>query len=164
MSNYQVTQFNHISGKAPKGFYSDSAEDIWEQLQGQAALILEEAKELYEAAMARNIVEYVDRTCDVWYLREYTDDLMLNLNINIKGAKDEVCYNNSQKYTTSKELAYETAKAKQANVHEVWYNGDTYYVVKDSNNKVQKLLGHVPPDLSKYIPIETKEKLTYESN
>lgn len=163
MSNERITKFNHIVGASPVG--SDaSKEEIWKQLELQARLVLEEANEMYDAVKNKDIVEVLDGSIDVWYLREYMDDILKALNIDVAGAKYEVCFNNDQKYTTSEDLAMESwleyvRQGKTPEVCSVDYEGKTYYTVK-INGKVQKLLHHVRPDLNKCIPEEIKEKLS----
>ena len=162
MSNKRITKFNHIVGAKPKGLYA-SPEEIWNQLELQSRLILEEANELYDAVKNKDILEVLDGSTDVWYLREYMDDILKSLDIDVAGAKYEVSYNNEQKYTTSADYAALSwseyaQQGKPAVMDAVDYEGKTYYTVK-IDGKVQKLLHHVRPDLNKCIPEKTKEKL-----
>lgn len=165
MSNWQVDRFNHIVGNYPKGDY-EGVDSFWKQVELQAKLILEEAKEQYEAAKNRDIVEVLDGFLDVKYLQEYMDTLLKEVGIQTVDGFLAVCDNNDQKFTTSADLA-ERSKDHQVNVngvassvHIAKYDGEVYYVVKrDEDGKVLKLLHHEAPDLAQYIPHNVLEFL-----
>lgn len=162
MSVERITKFNVIVGNPPKTI-DNTQQEIWDQLELQARLVLEEAKEMYEAVRNKDIVEVLDGSVDVWYLREYMDDILKSLGVDVTKAKYEVCYNNDQKYTTSSDLAMNTwaefaKQGKPSEVVSVEYDGTTYYIVK-IDGKVQKLLHHVRPNLEQCIPLSLKEKL-----
>jgi hypothetical protein len=76
-----------------------------------------------------------------------------------------VCWNNDQKYTRDRALAFESAvkhdwDGVKSYFEEVNCLGEVYYVVKrDSDNKVLKLSGHQPPDIRKSIQDDAFEKL-----
>lgn len=163
MSNYRVTRFNHITGNKPVGF--DSLEDFWEQLELQANLVLEEAKEFYAAVIERDIIEALDGSTDVWYLNEYADDLFKSVGIDVKQAKNLVSGNNDQKFTENFLFAVDSAqtqtfeKQTPSYVSETQYEGTTYYtVLRQSDNKVMKLINHQAPNL---IEAFSEEARTY---
>lgn len=162
MSKEAIKKFNYITGNYPVGIDGDK-EAIWSQLELTSRLLLEEAQEMHTAALNRDILEYLDGNTDCWYVREYADDLLKALGVDVPGAKYEVCYNNDQKYTTSETLALDTwadyaKKGKAPEVCKVDYEGKTYYTVK-IDGKVNKLLFHVRPNLSECVPDYVKEKL-----
>lgn len=158
MSKEEIVRFNHVAGNAPVGL-DGSPEDVWKQIEKLAELNLEEAQEMYDAAVARDIVEVLDGSSDNWYLREYMDELLKALDIDVPGAKWRVCQNNSSKYTTSEDYALDSwaeyaKKGVPAEVVEVEYEGKTYYTIK-VNNKVMKLKFHSRPNLSECVPDST---------
>lgn len=164
MSNSKVVKFNTIIGNSPASL--EEKEKFWKQATLQAKLILEEAKEQYDACLQRDLVEVVDGACDVRYLQDYMNTLLDNVGVDLEHAFDMVCYNNDQKYTRNYNLALESATSHTieggvpSEVEEVEYEGDLYYVVKrKSDGKVMKLLGHQPPDIAAAIPSQTAEVL-----
>lgn len=155
-----VKRFNHIKGTPPISIDGDR-EAFWKSVQNQAALVLEEAKEQYSAAMNRDIVELVDGAADVAYTQAYMDVMLEEVGVNLSLAKDLVCENNDQKITTYKEFAKRSAiklleDAEMVYVDETWYDGMFYYVVKRKlDGKVMKLIGHQSPNIADAIPEET---------
>lgn len=155
-----VKRFNHIKGTPPVSIDGDR-EAFWESVQNQAALVLEEAKEQYSAAMNRDIVELVDGAADVAYTQTYMDVMLEEVGIDLPLAKSLVCDNNDQKITTDEEFAKKSAikhleNAIPCRVEESWYNLMFYYVVKRlQDGKVLKLIGHQSPNIADAIPEET---------
>lgn len=155
-----VKRFNHIKGTPPVSIDGDR-EAFWESVQNQAALVLEEAKEQYSAAMNRDIVELVDGAADVAYTQAYMDVMLEEVGINLPLAKELVCDNNDQKITTDEEFAKKSAikhleNAIPCRVEESWYDRMFYYVVKRiQDGKVLKLIGHQSPNIADAIPEET---------
>jgi phosphoribosyl-ATP pyrophosphohydrolase len=163
MSDSRITMFNHIIGNPPEGV--DDKALFWAQVKLQAKLVLEEAQEMYDAAQNQDLVEVIDGQADVWYLNEYMQDLLEGAGVDVIGAHDSVCWNNDQKYTRDRALAFESGikhsfDGVKSYLEEVYCLGEVYYVVKrDSDNKVLKLKGHQPPNIRKSIPDNTFEKL-----
>lgn len=161
MSNIRVTRFNHVVGNPPVGF--DDKERFWNQIKLQASLILEEAKELYDAAEDRDIVEVIDGSTDVWYLREYVDNLLQEVGIDVYKAKEMVCDNNDQKFTTSPEYASASSQEYEIGTTEVkdseFENVKYYTVRRKTDGKVLKLIDHEKPDLSKLVSDELRDYL-----
>lgn len=155
-----VKRFNHIKGTPPVSVDGDG-ETFWKSVQNQAALVLEEAKEQYEAAMNRDIVELVDGAADVAYTQAYMDVMLEEVGIDLFLAKELVCDNNDQKITTDEEFAKKSAiklleNAEMVYVDETWYDRMFYYVVKRKlDGKVMKLIGHQSPNIADAIPEET---------
>lgn len=160
MSDRRITKFNAIKGDEPVGF--EDRKSFWKQAKAQAGLVLEEAMELYQAALEEDLQEYLDGTTDVWYLNEYVDDLLKAVGINTSEAKQMVCDNNLSKFTQSELFADLSCQALKdsgtdCRVEEVEYEGELYYVIKRiPDNKVLKLRNHISPELGKCIPVGTK--------
>lgn len=154
-SRERIIKFNEIAGNAPA---VHDKEAFWEQTQKQAKLILEEAQEQYDAALERDLVEMVDGACDVDYLQTYMDIILQDVGVNLGCSKDTVAMNNDQKYTLNEDFATQSAAALREQgvecyVHSTEWRGETYYLVKrDSDNKVLKLINHVPPNIRATIP------------
>lgn len=155
-----VKRFNHIKGTPPVSIDGDR-EAFWKSVQHQAALVLEESKEQYEAAMNRDIINTVDGAADVAYTQAYMDVMLEEVGIDLSLAKSLVCDNNDQKITTDQEFAKRSAiklleNAEMVYVDETWYDRMFYYVVKRKlDGKVLKLIGHQSPNIADAIPEET---------
>ena len=161
--NERVTKFNHIVGKTPLGYKTNDKEVIWQQIEQQAALVLEEAKEQYEAAVARNMTEVLDGHLDTRFTNEYVENLLKAVGIDVAGGWHSVLSNNESKFTTSFEYAEASSLdylKQKINVYidTTDYEGTRYYVVKRSgDNKVMKLKDHVKPNLAQFVPEEWKK-------
>ena len=163
MVNERIKRFNYIANNIPAEPHEK--DKFWEQAILQSSLILEEAREAHEAALKRDIVEYVDGVVDTWYLHNYAEHMLEQFGVLLYQAKDQVCLNNDSKYTRSKDLAEQSKNHhnKSGNpcyVQDVEYQGETYYIVKRmSDGKVQKLLGHQKPNIASSIPEEVMKAL-----
>jgi len=157
MSNSGVYKMNILYGNKPLGQIG-SKDAVWEQIQRQAGLILEEAEELYEAAMSKDMVEVVDGTVDVWVTREYMDDLLQACNIKYKAARKEIMENNLSKvfsFSCDAKATCEAYKKKgvDTEVVEEIIEGELLFIVKRKpDGKVMKPINHQPPQLEEFIP------------
>lgn len=157
-------KFNRIVGNPPSGL-SKGASAFWEQTQLQAKLVLEEAQEQYDAAMNRDILEVLDGACDVRYLQDYMDSLLEEVGIKTDLAKDSVCLNNDQKYTVVEDMAKVTLESYRKNgvdcyIESQVVDDQNYFTVRrKSDGKVMKLLQHVAPDMSLFVPRSVREFL-----
>ena len=158
MSDNRITKFNLRAGKAPLTLDDDNKEAVWKTLKDQAERLVEEAQEVLDGVNNRDIQEVLDGVVDVWYVREWMDDMLVALGIDVEGAKHEVCMNNLNKITEDLSLAKQTLK-DYGNCSIYIHNdkSTTYYtVLRDGDRKVMKLKNHVAPKLTKYISLETK--------
>lgn len=156
MVNERIAKFNKIVGNAPAEQHEK--EKFWQQAILQAKLIQEEANEMVEACLNRDLVEMVDAWCDVDYLQNHAENMLGTVGVLLYQAKDQVCLNNDSKYTTSLELAtmskdHQNKNGNPCYIEDVEYRGDTYFILKRmSDGKVMKLLGHQPPNIRSSIP------------
>src|SRR5699024_4888134 len=97
MKSKHVTEFNLAIGNEP----SEDINKLWEQIELQAKLLLEEAKETYEAAKRRDMTEVLDGHLDTRYVDSYLQDLMESVGVAVEQGWDMVVANNKSKYTTS---------------------------------------------------------------
>lgn len=159
----RVNKFNTLAGNAPAGV--DDPKKFWKQLEFQATLILEEAKEFLEAVESRDLENAVKEACDVDYVYTYAEVILEQAGIHMGVAKDMVAMNNDQKYTLSEELAEQSAHSLeksgvQTYIDEIEYGGETIYMVKRWDDmKILKLLEHVEPSVSATIPDNTLKVL-----
>lgn len=160
MGNKSVTIFNHACSNAPK----NTAEGILEQIVNQCTFLIEEVLEMKEAAMAGDWKEVVDAHADIRFVRDYLDDLCLAADLNIDKAFDLVCENNSEKFSTSKELVEKWQEEKDSSkletyIAETEYAGTIYYTLRRKcDGKVQKWIGFPSVNLSSCVPKEFLNK------
>lgn len=159
MSKQSVKMFNVVAGNKPS---NGDMWEVWKQLKQQAALVKEEALEACDAAEDQDMTEILDAYCDVWYTNTYLGQLLEAYGVDVKGAIDAVCSNNSQKYTTSYTYAKESQEALEDKgtscyIETTVYDGDTYYTVcRNEDSKVMKLKHHEKPSLEQFVPKEFK--------
>lgn len=150
----RVLRFNHIVGNAPVG--GASKEAFITQLDRQQNFIQEEVNELSDGIWNSNIVEILDAACNIWYLNQYVFDMLEAIGVDVVRAREIVCENNDQKFTTSPEYASASCQSYgigQCYVDQTVYDGIKYYTVRcNSDGKVQKLLDHEKPDFTECIP------------
>lgn len=155
MSIKRVTRFNHIVGFQPN---MGTEREYWDQIKLQAKLVLEEAQEMYNAALEENMIEVADGWADVKYLNEYMEDILKAGDVRTDKVFDAVCTNNDSKFTTSYNYAVDSVEAlkesgTEAYIEESVYEGEIYYTARRSEDgKVLKLKHHERVDLSQFVP------------
>lgn len=154
MPNSRVTRFNFAVGNEPQ------VDNFFEQASKQASYLLEEVNELIEAINNRDMVETLDAVVDIWYIREYLDDLLTEQGVKVGQGKTLVCDNNDTKYSSSRALIakaveYYSAKGVGCYTAEVEYEGVVYYTCRRiSDDKVMKPTTFEPVDLTPCVPKE----------
>lgn len=157
MSKSEVKKFNII---ANNGVVQGDLWEVWKQLKQQAALVKEEALEACDAAEDQDMTEILDAYCDIWYTNTYLGQLLEAYGVDVKGAIEAVCSNNSQKYTTSYTYAKESQESLEEKgiscyIETTVYDGETYYTVcRNEDSKVMKLKHHEKPSLEQFVPKE----------
>lgn len=160
MSDKRITKFNYRVGKNPLALHNNK-DDIWKALEDQAERLVEEANEVVDGVKNRDIKAVVDGVVDTWYVREWMDDMLSTLGVDVEGAKHGVCKNNLDKITEDVNLAYESSVNYGNTFVYSYHEKDvTYYsVLREGDRKVMKLRTHVPPNLDKFIPVEVVKHL-----
>ena len=160
MGSKKVTQFNHAVNNAP----SELDHVLLEQIANQCTFLLEEVLEMKEAAIKGDWLEIVDAHADIRFVRDYLDDLCVAAGLKINKAFDLVCENNSEKFSTSKELVEKWQEEKDPSkletyIAETEYDGTIYYTLRrKSDGKVQKYIGFPSVDLSSCVPEKLFDK------
>ena len=153
MGSKKVTQFNHAVNNAP----SELDHVLLEQIANQCTFLLEEVLEMKEAALAGDWTSVLDAHADIRFVRDYLDDLCVAAGLKINKAFDLVCENNSEKFSTSKELVEKWQEEKDPSkletyIAETEYDGTIYYTLRrKSDGKVQKYIGFPSVDLSSCV-------------
>lgn len=155
MSINRVTKFNYICGNHPEMGLECA---YWDQIKLQAKLVLEEATEMYNAAMHEDMTEVADGWADVKFLNEYMEDILKAGEVRTDKIFDAVCTNNDSKFTTSYNYALDSVEHLKDNgvdayIEESVYEGEIYYTARRSEDgKVLKLKHHERVDLSQFVP------------
>lgn len=152
----KIEKFNKIAGKLNTDVLLHDRELMWVELQNSSKRVLEEAQEMYDAAMDRDILEVLDGAVDVKYTIGHTQILLEMMNIDVVGAGDEICDNNLSKFSVDDTLAQLTVieYTKQQIDTKVEYNAeeDCYAVLRVEDSKVMKPVYYENPDISGCIP------------
>ena len=154
MGSKKVSVFNHAVGNPP----SLDKQELLRQIANQCTFLLEEVLEMKEAALAGDWLEIVDAHADIRFVRDYLDDLCVAAGLKINKAFDLVCENNSEKFSTSKELVEKWQEEKDPSkletyIAETEYDGTIYHTLRrKSDGKVQKYIGFPSVDLSSCVP------------
>lgn len=163
MGSKAVSVFNNVCGNVP----SENLTQILKQIENQCTFLIEEVLEMKEAAKSGDWTSVLDAHADIRFVRDYLDDLCLAAGLKINKAFDLVCENNSEKFSTSKELVEKWQQTKDPSKLETYiaetdYDGTIYYTLRrKSDGKVQKYLNFPHVDLSSCVP---KELLNGEGN
>jgi len=125
----------------------------WQELQNQVKLIVEEVNETMRDAEAKDITGVLDGCVDVLVTAIGLKQQLESLGIDVNLALRLVSENNLGKFTKDHSLAEETAKKYSkdgipSRVSASNYEGDTYFSIKDNNNKIRKPIGFVPVKLT----------------
>lgn len=162
MKSEDVTEFNLVIGNKPK----EDINELWEQIELQAKLLLEEAKETYEAAKRRDMTEVLDGHLDTRYVNHYLQDLLEAANVDVRRGWEMVVDNNKAKYTKSPIKAYNakeqhnkvvTNESERVEVESISFpngveNPTVFYVLKRADGKVVKFPDHEQVQLHLCVP------------
>lgn len=125
-----VVLFNTLAGRT---LSTEVDEKFWKDVENQAERVLEEAKELYAAVKARDLVETLDGYCDVFVTNTFVGEMLSASGVDIDGALHAVCQNNLSKIPKDIFRAAESAEMygeSYAVVDRVVVNGEEYFPVK----------------------------------
>lgn len=142
-------KFNCIAGKdKPSGL---------EALKQQSELILEEAKETLQAAEENRLEGVLDGCMDVLVTAFGLKQQLEAMGVDTSKAMRLVAQNNLSKFTKSPATAemtvqYYKNQGIDTSIAAVTYNGETYFIIKDKNQKVRKPVTFESVNLSDCLP------------
>lgn len=127
----------------------------------QQKLVIEESNEIQEGIDNNDLVEILDGVIDTLYVTLGHLSRLEKLGVNVQGAIEQVCEDNTTKFPLSKEVAQNSVvfyNAKNINVN--WAFNEQYqrYVIKDENQKCRKPYNFIPTDLTQYVPENLQRK------
>lgn len=156
----EVRRFNTVAGSYQ---FNGTILECWQMLKRQMDIHTEEYKETVEALKNEDALEFLDGCCDQFVTLVGHLQMLEGLGFKVDEALEKVCYNNSQKYTTSysyaalsKEYLEEKNPDEQFYVCDAVYEGESYFTVKDQNGKIRKLKQHERPEIDNCVPQEFK--------
>jgi len=155
-----VVDFNRTAGNQ---FYHHDDLQFWKAVENQAKLVLEEAKEVVEAASAGDPEELLKEMCDVMVVFSWLAELVYQANFDTDLAMKLVNANNNTKIFRTYSKAKETLEHYEENglkgkaveglhIEEVVYKGISYYTVRNSDKKVLKPVDYTSVDLKDCLP------------
>lgn len=155
-----VQQFNMLAG-LPQEFDAQS-EEFWKRLEQQIKVVVEEVKEMEAAVAARDLVEVLDGTVDVFVTNSGVMDILQKSGVSVYGAGYEVCANNLTKMTQNPALAKQTVVMydeqhvptyiERKIVMDGIYPREWYTVRRVEDNKIMKPFGYQRVSLGKFVP------------
>jgi hypothetical protein len=161
----RVKLFNEIAGQPQK--FDTQSEEFWIWVDNQVKLIEEEVKETRAAVDARDLLETLDGTLDVFVTNAGLMDILECGKVSVLPAGYAVCTNNLSKMTQSPSLARKTVAEYDAQLIPCYsersvimdgkYPREWFTVRRVEDNKIMKPLGYVRVDISRFIP-ETQVK------
>lgn len=127
----------------------------------QQKLVIEESNEIQEGIDNNNLVEILDGVIDTLYVTLGHLSRLEKLGVNVQGAIEQVCEDNTTKFPLNREVAQNSVvfyNAKNINVN--WTFNEQYqrYVIKDENQKCRKPYNFIPTDLTQYVPENLQRK------
>lgn len=147
----RVKEFNIKAGKklSPIG-----SVEYWTAIENQYQRIIEELQETYRAIKERDLVKMLDGGCD---LDVTVSGYNYLTGASYKDAIKAVLDNNDLKTTTDKDLIAKTLEELYNNdeyhVHNEEQEGVVYYtILRNSDNKIMKLLDHPEVGLTGLVP------------
>lgn len=154
----RVERFNRATGNFPSP--DDMENQKYEKLKASAERLLEEAQELYDAIIEKDVSETLKEAIDVDYVFTNIKSCLKAYEYEYDDAFEAVCDNNDLKWTTSLELAGTTWYDYTKKVGGLYMNSEydielgevTFCIKRFSDDKVMKPEGHPKVDLTPYLP------------
>ena len=145
-----VRLWNNRMGNGPVMVKVDKKETLKKMFR-QISFVLEEAKEMFDAAEENDIVEILDAHLDLKFVNDQIGVYLEALGVNVKAAWDEVCYSNDTKFTNDPNESREGCELVL--VEGTGEKCPPLFLLKRiSDGKIMKPSCFVEPDLVEYIP------------
>ena len=138
--------------------------DFQADLYNQMKIVMSEVQEMESGIKEKDNVEILDGAVDSLVTVFGMLNLLSKNGYDVVTAMQRVAYNNLSKFTTSKEIALETAKKLSESKPKLAFRveerdgrpfgSEMLYVVLDSNDKVCKPVNFVPVNLQDLVPTQ----------
>lgn len=136
-----------------------TSDEFYATVDNRLKRIEEEVAEMRVGVDAKDPQEILDGIIDILVTAYGAKQVIAASGYQVESAEQAIAENNLTKVTLDQQLALDTAigytlKGEECYVRATSYNGKVWYsVIRKSDGKFMKLLGHVKPDLSKYLPL-----------
>lgn len=133
--------------------------EFYQTVDNRLKRVEEEVAEMRAGVDSKDPQEILDGIIDILVTAYGVKQVIAASGYNVESAEQVIAENNLSKVTLVSGLATETAmmytlKGEECYVRATSYNGQVWYsVIRKSDGKFMKLLGHVKPDLSQYLPL-----------
>jgi hypothetical protein len=153
----EVKRWNEIMQNAPiKG----DVEGTIDRIERQSKFVVEEATEIQDGAILRDVQEMLDGFLDTRFVNDQIGVYLESLGVDLDAAWAEVCRSNNSKFSTDLEMMKKSAEALEVKgrstndkivVQESCEKG-VYILKRTSDGKIMKPLTFSEPNLRQFIP------------
>lgn len=155
----EVKRWNEIMQNAPiKG----DVEGTIDRIERQSKFLIEEATEVQDGAILRDVQEMLDGFLDTRFVNDQIGVYLDSLGVDLDAAWAEVCRSNNSKFSSDLGML-------EASVQEFSRNGQAVSIVespekgvfvlkRDSDGKIMKPLTFSEPNLRQFIPKQLRSK------
>jgi hypothetical protein len=153
----EVQQWNEIMQNGPvKG----DVEGTIDRIERQSKFLIEEATEVRDGAVLRDVREMLDGFLDTRFVNDQIGVYLESMGVDLVGAWSEVCRSNNSKFSSDYQMLERSVSkfAEQGVEVEIVESPIKYiYVLKRvSDGKIMKPIAFSEPDLRQFIPKELR--------
>lgn len=133
--------------------------EFYQTVDNRLKRVEEEVAEMRAGVDSKDPQEILDGIIDILVTAYGVKQVIAASGYNVESAEQVIAENNLSKVTLDQQLALDSAvsytlKGEECYVRATSYNGKVWYsVIRKADGKFMKLLGHVKPDLSQYLPL-----------
>lgn len=155
---YKDVCFFNLAAKGTEPVYSPSAQETFERLDRQLALVLEEVSEVAVAIQDKDKAEILKEVLDVGVVWMGMLQILENAGYDVWTAAYVVCENNNSKIMNNIEDAVESVEKHIADGVEAYtdttkvYGREYFSVRRKSDGKILKPYFFKKVDVSEYVP------------
>lgn len=153
----EVMKWNEIMQNGP---VVGDIEGTIDRIERQSKFLIEEATEVRDGAVLRDVREMLDGFLDTRFVNDQIGVYLESLGIDLEGAWVEVCRSNNSKFSSDYQMLEQSVSnfEKQGVEVEIVESPVKYiYVLKRvSDGKIMKPLSFSEPDLTPFIPKELR--------
>lgn len=148
----EVKRWNEIMQNAP---IEDDVEGTLDRIERQSKFVVEEAKEIQDGAIVRDVKEILDGFLDTRFVNDQIGVYLESLGIDLNAAWAEVCRSNNSKFSNDLEMMKKSVDAfytEGVKVEIVESPEKGVYVLKREDGKIMKPIAFSQPNLNQFIP------------
>lgn len=153
----EVMKWNEIMQNGP---VVGDIEGTIDRIERQSKFLIEEATEVRDGAVLRDVREMLDGFLDTRFVNDQIGVYLESMGIDLDGAWAEVCRSNNSKFSSDYNMMLQSAigyqlKGVDVDVFESPVKG-VYILKRVEDGKIMKPLSFSEPDLTPFIPKELR--------